>query len=280
MKDNSVSPTPGGAKVAYPGLPGSFSFEAAESYFGSAIQLSAYPGFADVMEAVVAGQADYGVFPAENSSTGTISEVYDLLLKWNQLGICGEITLAVRHCLLGLPGARMEDLQEVHSHPQGLWQCAGFLAEHHLSGIPGMNTAICAAEVAQQSSVAVGAIASRAAAKAYGLQVLAEDINDTSHNATRFIIVQNSPGTQGSKTSVVFILGHRPGSLYESLGCFARRGIDLLRIESRPLPDRPFEYSFIVDVAGCAADDHLAQALTELQEHVSYLRVLGSYHPK
>jgi len=267
------------AVVAYQGVPGSFSFEAAENYFVGSAELVSFQSFALAMTSVVDQEAAYGVFPVENSSTGTISEVYDLLLKERSLSICGELTLPIKHCLLALPGADLAMLREVRSHPQGLLQCKEYLMSHNLRGIPGMNTAICAAEIAQLGDLSIGAVASRAAAKAYGLKVLAQDINDITHNATRFIIVSATPGPGGKKTSVVFHLSHQPGSLYNSLGCFAARGVDLLRIESRPLRERPFEYSFIVDVAGDAKNQPLAAALDDLSSHVSYVRILGSYDP-
>ncbi len=266
--------------IAYQGVPGSFSYEAAESYFDEEIELQPHKQFADAGSAVIAGQADLAILPVENSSTGTISEVYDLLLREKELWICGEVTLAVRHCLLGVPGTSLEKIIEVRSHPQGLLQCSAFINRHNYLRVPGMNTAICAAEISALGDERIAAIASRAAAKAYGLEVLAEDINDAAQNATRFVVVGNKRQTFGSKTSVVFNLSHLPGSLYNSLGSFAKKGVDLLRIESRPLPERPFEYSFIVDVAGDASTSPLAEALADLQNHVSYLRILGSYNPK
>jgi prephenate dehydratase len=280
MMDVAAGGNGNGMVVAYQGVPGSFSFEAAENYFGTEVEFRPYQSFAQTMTAVVEKGAAYGVVPVENSSTGTISEVYDLLLQETNLSICGELTLPIKHCLLALPGADLAMIREVRSHPQGLLQCKEYLMVNHLRGVPGMNTAICAAEIAQSGDLSLAAVASRAAAKAYGLKVLVYDINDITHNATRFIVISAVAGPGGKKTSVVFHLSHQPGSLYNSLGSFAGRGVDLLRIESRPLRERPFEYSFIIDVAGDAKQQPLADALADLASHVSYLRILGSYDPK
>lgn len=273
-------------RVAFQGEPGAYSEEAAYQALGEAIQTLPRPRFEDVFEAVVQGEADLGILPIENSLAGSIHRNYDLLLRY-AVHIVGEYHYRVRHCLLALPGVRLEDLEEVRSHPQALAQCEGTLNRLGLRPVVAADTAGSARWVAQTQARHVAALASRRAARVYGLHILLEGLEDNPQNYTRFLLVARGPHTvplrqgQDYKTSVVFTLPNKPGSLFKALSVFALRDIDLTKIESRPIPGRPWEYLFYVDFLGHAEHGPGERALAHLREIAPFLRVLGSYprHP-
>ncbi len=284
--------------VAFQGERGAYSEEAARRFFGEGVTLRPCRTLREVFQITEEGRADAGLVPIENSLAGSINESYDLLLR-HKLVISGEVVLRVRHCLLAAPGQSLADLRRVCSHPQALAQCAEFIAAHGLEPVAAYDTAGSAKLVAETRPAATGAIASRLAGELYGLEILAEGLESDLRNYTRFYVVSREPAvrpgspapagsggspgspvttaTLGSKTVLVFAAAHRPGSLYWCLGAFAYRGIDLLKLESRPVAGRPWEYLFYADIRGHATDPHVDEALRELRTKAALVRVLGSF---
>ena len=265
-------------KIAYQGEPGAFS-EAAARQVNADAHLVPCRAFEDVFDAVKAGPANYGVLPIENSIGGSIHRNYDLLLE-RDLPIVGEVELPVIHHLLALPGTKLAGLKRVYSHPQGLAQCERFLRT--LAGveiIATYDTAGSAKMIADGQLTDAAAIASARAGEVFGLVSLAASIQDFDDNITRFLVVGRTPVRHAvaDKTSIVFALPNEPGSLFKALSVFALRGIDLTKLESRPIPGRPWEYLFYVDL-GIARDEvACARALAHLGEFAPMLRTLGSY---
>jgi len=269
-------------KVVFQGVAGAYSELAALSYFGPGMQLTGLPEFADVFAQVSDRKAQYGIVPIENSLTGSIHQNFDLFIE-HELWIVGEVKLRISHSLLAHPGKRIPELTRVYSHPQGLWQCQGFLRRYpRMEPTAAFDTAGSAKLIAEHKEYDAAAIASREAATRYGLVALKNGIEDNKKNFTRFLVLARKPSARGKsdgpvKTTLLFSLKNSPGSLYRSLGVFAERAIQVFKIESRPIPGRPWEYLFYLDVAGHASDKAVKQGLGELKEHVRQLRVLGSY---
>lgn len=252
---------------------------AARAHFGPAATLLACPSFEAVFTAVERGQAEAGLIPIENSLAGSIHQNYDLLLQ-HRLHIIGEQPLRVSHCLVAHPGAALSELTAVFSHPQALAQCAGFLRQNpHLTAHATANTAASVRAVRESGRRDHAAIASRRAAEAFEMAVLAEAIEDDPANFTRFLAVACQPVEPGAraKTSLVFSISHQPGALFKALSVFALRDIDLTKIESRPLVGKPWEYLFYVDILGATREPRVHRALDHLGEYALMLRVLGSY---
>ena len=265
--------------VAFQGVAGSFSEEALLRYFGEGQLRKNYDEFEDVFRAIEAGEAEYGVVPIENSSTGSIAQVYDLLLKYHCF-ICGEEYVKVEQHLLGLPGSTVEGLREVYSHAQGIAQCGEFLStQPQIQPIPMRNTAVSAKYVKECADPAKGAIASRRAAQLYGLDILKPAIHTEKDNTTRFVIVgkDGTPRPDADKVSVVFTLDDRVGTLSELLRYFAKANINMKKIESRPRKGHPFEYIFYVDFEGQMQGDVEQATLAQVKQTVSLFRVLGAY---
>lgn len=267
-------------RVAFQGEPGAFSEAAALEHFSGEIETVPCETFDDVFAGVEAGSVAVGLVPIENSLGGSIHRNYDLLMRHN-LSITAEHYLRVRHCLIGLPGATLGDVKRVISHPQGLAQTEHWVRAH-LHGVhsePVHDTAGSVRLVRDGGDPTVAAVASRRAADVYGMQVLAEGIEDDAANYTRFLAIQREPilPEGDAKTSLVFTVRHQPGSLFKALSVFALRDIDLTKIESRPLAGRAFEYLFYVDIGGSQASDVVRRALDHLAEYAAMLRVLGSY---
>ena len=265
-------------KIAYQGEPGAFS-EAAARRIAPDAALLPCKSFDDVFKAAVDGTADGGVLPIENSIGGSIHRNYDLLLT-NDLPIVGEVELPVIHQLLALPGTTRGQLRRVYSHPQALAQCEQFLRT--LTGVEIVatyDTAGSAKLVADEQIRDAAAIASSRAGELFGLVPLASSIQDFDDNITRFIVVGRRPVREGlpDKTSIVFSLPNEPGSLFKALSVFALRGVDLTKLESRPIPGRPWEYLFYVDLAAACDELICSRALAHLGEFATTLRTLGSY---
>jgi len=265
-------------RIAYQGEPGAFSEAAARKIDGDA-QLVPCRSFEEVFDSVDAGPAGYGVVPIENSIGGSIHRNYDLLLA-HELTIVGEVELPVVHHLLALPGATLEALKRVYSHPQGLAQCERFL--HTLKGVEVIatyDTAGSAKMVADAGALDAGAIASARAGKVFGLVSLAASVQDFDDNITRFLVIGHKPMRSAvpDKTSIVFTLPNDPGSLFKALSVFALRGIDLTKLESRPIPGRPWEYLFYVDLGVARDEVSCARALAHLGEFAPMLKTLGTY---
>jgi prephenate dehydratase len=265
-------------KIAYQGEPGAFS-EAAARRVDTDADLLPCRSFEEVFDAVQAGTATYGVLPIENSIGGSIHRNYDLLLE-RDLPIVGEVELPVIHHLLALPGTNLAGLKRVYSHPQGLAQCERFLRT--LAGveiIATYDTAGSAKMIADGRLTDAAAIASARAGEVFGLVSLAASIQDFDDNITRFLVVGRTPvrNAVADKTSIVFALPNEPGSLFKALSVFALRGIDLTKLESRPIPGRPWEYLFYVDLAAASDEVACTRALAHLGEFAPMLRTLGSY---
>jgi chorismate mutase/prephenate dehydratase len=279
-----TDPTGADAKpsVAYQGVPGAFGHQAALQWGGADAGALPCRAFEDVFRAVAEGRAARGVLPLENSSAGGIADVYDLLGAYG-CRIVGETLLPVAHCLLGLPGARPDGLRAVYSHDQGFLQCKAFLARHpDWEQRPALNTAVAAQSVAERGDPGLAAIASRLAAECYGLEILAADIQTLADNATRFIVVAADPAAEApaalrDKATLAFALRHERGTLHRALAAFVALGTNLTRIESRPIPGKPWEYRFYVDVEGKLTPDKLDVLLEALEADCADCRVLGHY---
>lgn len=264
--------------IAYPGTAGSFSHGAAREAFPDG-RCVGYPEFAQAVHAVVDGQADYALLPVENSFAGAVLPTYSLLEK-QPLHIVGETMKVVRHQLLGVPGAKLSEIKTIASHPQAIAQCDDFLQT--LPGvqiIPSGNTAISARETALAGDPTRAAIASSEAAKEYGLSVLAEDIQTSANNTTRFFILSMSAiplGTPG-KATVTFTVNNEVGALVRVLSSFAESGLNMTRIESRPMPETPFRYFFSADFEGEMDTAHLSRAMAAARPYTCALRLLGVY---
>ncbi len=264
-------------RVAFQGERGAYSEEAVAQLFGE-VEVLPCPTLRDAFEAVTAGRADRAVVPSENSQAGSINETYDLLVS-HSLFITGELDLRIRHCLLALPGQDLRAIRTVYSHPQALAQCEAFLRRHGFEPVPAYDTAGSAKMLAERRSAGAGAIAGRAAARIYGLAVLAEGIETNPSNYTKFLSLAPAPAPRAAdcKTSIVFTTKNVPGALYQALGALATRSINLSKLESRPRRQLPWEYLFYVDFEGHQDDPQTAAALADLSRVTTFLRVLGSY---
>jgi chorismate mutase/prephenate dehydratase len=271
-------------RITYQGVEGSYSHLTAQRRYagraGGAL-LTGYDTFRAAADAVIAGTADLALLPIENTTAGSINETYDLLTH-SSLHITGEVVSAIEHCLLALPGVPLEELRIVMSHPQALAQCHDFFARHpDLIARAELDTAGSARRVAEAGDRTLAAIASSAAAKRYGLAIVAQGIQSTAGNATRFveIALRPAPLAEGTpaKTSLVLALADRPGVLGEILMRFAARGLSLTKLESRPIPEAPFTYRFYADVLGHAASEPFLAALEDIGPLTTELRVLGTY---
>jgi len=268
-------------RVGYQGEPGAYSEEASLALFGQDIETVPCDSFDQVFDGVESGQLMYGVVPLENSLAGSIHRNYDLLLQ-HTLHIIAEHNLRVSHCLIGHPGARLQDIQRVYSHPQALAQC-----EQSLSRLQGVeihatyDTAGSVKMVKESGDPHAAAIASARAAAIYGMSVICSEFEDEKANYTRFVAIAREPVTPGpeveAKTSIAFAGVNRPGLLWRCLSAFALRDIDLSKIESRPLKGVPWEYVFYVDFAGGPHEERGRRALEHLREMATFVRVFGSY---
>lgn len=266
-------------RVAYAGTRGSYGEAASLAFFDQDCELFAYKTFEDVFVALSQGFIDYGVLPIENSSTGSIAAVYDLLSRY-QYYIVGEEEIKARHCLLAPKGASVATITEVYSHPQGFSQSQEFLDDYpDWKCIPYYNTAIAAEYVAGQNDPTMAAIASRRAGEIYDLEVLAENINFSQTNVTRFVIISRAIELfeHPSRVSIAFRLPHRPGALYEIIGIFSVFSLNLCKIESRPLLKENWEYLFFIDFTGNISQNTLVNLLPIIQEKAEYFQFLGYY---
>ncbi len=274
-------------RVAYQGERGAFSEEAAIRLLGELVDLVPRPTFESLFAAVPEGAADMILAPAENTLAGSVHRSYDLLLE-SDLVIEAEVVHPISLCLIGLARARRDDIQVVESHPVALAQCERFFRDNpHIRRTVGEDTAGSVKRVVDADDLARGAIASRRAASVYGGIILQEHLEDDPANFTRFLLLAPKPGdrshqlkptrTPANKLSLVLWLPHRPGSLRAALAPFAARGIDLLRIESRPIAGRPWEYRFYLDLARSHEDARMLAALDDLRRLGNEIRILGSY---
>lgn len=268
----------GRARVVFQGAEGAYSQAAMMQYFGEQVNSFHVDTFRDAMIAIDEGSADFAVLPIENSTAGIVSEIYDLLVEFENY-IVGEQIIKIEHCLMAAPGTRMEDIQTVYSHPQSLMQSARFLNEHNWQQISMQNNAFAAQKVAREQNKSQAAIASEYAAKLYGLEVLAKGINQSSTNSTRFIIVTNQKIflENAQKVSICFEVPHESGSLYHMLSHFIYNNLNMNRIESRPIEGRNWEYRFFIDFEGNLSDSAVKNALRGLREEATNMKILGNY---
>ena len=267
-----------GVEVAFQGEAGSYAEEAAFRFFSAAIQGRPLENLEDVFKIVERGEAQFGVVPIENSLEGSISRVYDLLLD-SSLKVYGEIELRIIHCLIANPGAGLDTIKRVYSHPQALGQCRSFLKHLDCELVPTYNTAASVRMVKEEGGIDSAAIASARAADIYEMKIIAREIEDNQNNFTRFFILsrEDSPPSGNDKTSVVFSTKDRPGALYEALKEFASRNVNLTKLESRPTKQKPWEYNFYLDFIGHRKDKMAQEALEGMEKSSIFLKVLGSY---
>lgn len=267
------------ARVAFQGERGAFSEEAAVKLLGEEITLVPRPTFEAAFNAISDRVADYILAPIENSLAGSVHRSFDLLVD-SPLNILAEVIIPIAHNLIAAPGAKFEEITVVESHPVALAQCEQFFSAHpRLKRIATEDTAGSVRDVVASGDRSRGAIAGRRAAEIYGGAILREHLEDNSENYTRFLLLSESTASAGDadKLSLVFQLDHRPRALYNALEPFARRNLNLMKIESRPVHGRPWQYRFYLDLQASRRDPEVAAALRELESLVVELRILGSY---
>jgi chorismate mutase/prephenate dehydratase len=234
--------------------------------------------FRDAMSAIEEGSADFAVLPIENSTAGIVSDIYDLLVEFENY-IVGEQIIKIEHCLLGVPGTKLEDIKTVYSHPQSLMQSARFLNDYNWKQISMQNNAFAAKKVLDDKDKTQAAIASAYAGEIYGLEILKRGVNQSDTNSTRFIIVTNQKVflKDAKKISICFEIPHESGSLYHMLSHFIYNNLNLCKIESRPIEDRNWEYRFFIDFEGNLADGAVKNALRGLRDEARNMKILGNY---
>jgi prephenate dehydratase len=269
-------------RVGFQGEPGAFSEAAAVQLLEEGIRTVPRATFDATFQAIADGAADALLLPIENTLAGSVLRVYDLLLE-SPLEMCGETILPIEHQLMGMPGAKREELRAVASHPMALAQCERFFLQNPgVKRAPAEDTAGSVREMMERGDVHFGAIAGRRAAAHYGAVILQENIQDNAENFTRFVLLlppehaRKFRGPDARKLSLAMRLAHKPGALLSSLEPFAEHGINLLKIESRPIHGRPWEYQFFLDLEA-GEPEHLEHALQKVKEATSQLRVLGRY---
>ena len=265
-------------KVAFQGERGAYSENAVFQFFGAKTEVKPCKDFKDVFDSVCTQETKFGVVPVENSLEGSVTQNYDLFLKYD-LKVCGEVIVKIEHCLIANPGTALADIKVVYSHPQALAQCRSFLEEFGRELIPTYDTAGSVKMLKEKGLKNAAAIASKRAATLYYMSILAEDIADNPENYTRFFVLstEDSPPTGKDKTSIIFSAKHEPGSLYHALGEFAKRNINLTKIESRPTKKTAWEYNFYLDFEGHQTEPSCAEALKALKKYAIFVRILGSY---
>lgn len=265
--------------VAFQGEKGAYSEDACFKYFHKDVKTVPFPDFQSVFEAVEQDKVTHSVVPVENSIEGSVAQVNDLLLD-HDLTISGEVIVPVKHCLMAFDDASLETIREVVSHPQALGQCRKFLSNHPEWRVtPSYDTAGSARMVAEAKRLDLAAIASRRAAKVYGLKLLKEDIQSEVVNFTRFFVLEKNPGPidGANKTSIVFATKNAPGALHKCLGEFASRGVNLSKLESRPRKNKPWVYVFYADFDGNMDDPNCHAAIGGLLKTGAFVKILGSY---
>lgn len=272
------------ARVAFQGERGAFSEEAARKLLGARIRLVPRPTFESAFAAIDDGLADYILAPIENSLAGSVHRSFDLLVD-SALDIVAEVIIPIAHNLIGVPGAKFSDIAVVESHPVALAQCERFFSKYpHLKRIATEDTAGSVREIVRAGDKTRAAIAGRLAAEIYEGAILREHLEDNRENYTRFLLLsarrvsaRNGAPRNRDKLSLVFQLDHRPGALYHALEPFARRNLNLMKIESRPVHGSPWQYRFYLDLQAPRRDPKVAAAISELKKLVVELRILGSY---
>lgn len=266
-------------RVVYQGVPGAYSEQACVNVFGEGVAAEGLEQFEDCFKALKEDRADYAVMPIENSSTGAIRQIYDLLTQY-ECHLVGETTVKVEHCLMAPVGATLDTITHVYSHEQGLFQCEQYLKNHpDWERMPQADTAGSAQMVAAIGDITKAAICSERAAALYGLTILARGINHNSHNTTRFVVVSPEPELRpgADKVSTLFVLPHQAGSLNEVLTVLAVHGLNMVKLESRPIPEHSWEYMFFLEFTGSLTDPAADDAIHELAQTTGDFRVLGNF---
>lgn len=266
-------------KVVYQGVAGAYSYIAMKRFFGEDIDNFNVSTFREAMEAISKGEAEYAVLPIDNSTAGIVSETYDLLQEYNNY-IVAEEYVKIEHALLGIKGTKLEEVTAVYSHPQGLMQCQAFL-ENHKNWLQygEKNTAMSARKVVEDGDKTHVAIASKEAAKMYGLEVLEEKINTAGENTTRFVIVSSKRRfvKDAKKVSISFETGHTAGCLYDMLSHIIYNGLNMVKIESRPIKEKPWQFRFFIDFLGNIDEPRVMNALRGIEEEGLSIKLLGNY---
>lgn len=268
-------------KVGFQGLRGAYSEMALKKYFGAEAEPFGFNEFEDVFVALDKGHLDYGVLPLENTMAGTVTENYDMLLRFD-VSMVGEVYVKIEHCLLGVKGAQLADIKAAYSHPHALKQCRRFCKDNNIIAVPKFDTAGSSAWVAEQGDWHNAGIASVLCAEIYNMDVLAENIQANDLNTTRFAVVKKgvmdpANAEYQSKTSLAFKAKHEPGELLKCLKIFAEH--NLTKLESRPIPEIPWEYIFYTDFEtnGDTAKGATKEAIIQLKEQVLMVKLLGTY---
>lgn len=265
-------------RIAFQGMNGAYSQEAIHQYFGEEVETLPCHAFKDLFTAVESKEAEFAILPVENAVAGSVNQSYELLAEYD-LTVYAEVILRVRHTLMTLPETNPEDIHTVRSHPQALSQCQNYLRRHGYTAEAHFDTAGSARDLAANPEPGVAVIASALAAKLYDLKIIDQGIEDFPFNFTRFFLLSyQKPGrAQKNKTSIVFATPHVPGILYNIIGEFAKRNINLTKIESRPRLNKPWQYLFYLDFEGHSQDPKTEAALMGVLRQASFVKLLGSY---
>ncbi|HIY33769.1 MAG TPA: prephenate dehydratase [Candidatus Eubacterium faecigallinarum] len=276
MSDKKI--TAGGMPVACQGVDGAYSGVTAKKLFPDS-PVKYYTQFEDVFEAVNKGDTKFGVIPVENSTAGSVHESYDLIMKY-RFYVVGAYDLKIEHCLCAKESTRYEDITDIYSHPQALSQCNNFLHNFDFTGINFSNTAAAAKYVAESDKNNIAVICSELAAKKYGLKILKRNVQNNNNNRTRFIVISKELiiGKDAEKISLIFSLPHKTGSLYRVLGRFSMAGLNLTKLESRPIENSDFSYHFYVDVMGTVREDSTLDLICALSDELPEFELLGNYY--
>ena len=265
-------------KIAYQGIKGANSYEAAQRLFPES-DLTAYKSFDDVFRAVEDGECGYGVLPVENSTAGSVAAVYDLILRY-RFYIVGALDLLIDYCLAGLKQSTLGDIEKVISHPQALSQCEQYISRMGFESAACSNTAVAARDTAREKRLNLAAVCSYKAAEEYGLKVLDDHLQDNKNNKTRFIVISKKLyiNENANKVSLCFSLPHVTGALFHMLQRFDALGLNLTKIESRPIPDKDFEYLFYLDFSGSVKSEGVTSLLCKLSGELPEFSFLGNYY--
>ena len=265
-------------KIAYQGIKGANSYEAAQRLFPES-DLTAYKSFDDVFRAVEDGECGYGVLPVENSTAGSVAAVYDLILRY-RFYIVGALDLPIDYCLAGLKQSTLGDIEKVISHPQALSQCEQYISRMGFESAACSNTAVAARDTAREKRLNLAAVCSYKAAEEYGLKVLDDHLQDNKNNKTRFIVISKKLyiNENANKVSLCFSLPHVTGALFHMLQRFDALGLNLTKIESRPIPDKDFEYLFYLDFSGSVKSKGVTSLLCKLSGELPEFSFLGNYY--
>jgi prephenate dehydratase len=265
-------------RVAFQGIAGAYSEQAIRQFFGSKVESVPRDALEEVFLAVEDGGVDHGMLPVENAVAGSVTRSYELLME-HDLRIHAEVILRVRHMLMAPPGTSLDEIERVRSHPQALAQCQRYLERHELKAEPAFDTAGAARDLSANPKPGVAVVASSLAADLYDLEIIDQDVEDYPFNYTRFfVLATDSPArAPRNKTSLIFTTPHKPGALYDCMGEFAKRRINLTKIESRPRLNRPWQYVFYLDFEGHCQDPPCEAAIMGLLRRSSFVKLLGSY---